>query len=29
MKSKLIMSGHGIEIKYVENQAGKYEIIDF
>ena len=29
MKSKLIMSGHGIEIKYVENQAGEYEIVDF
>ena len=29
MKSKLIMSGHGIEIKYIENQDGEYEIIDF
>lgn len=29
MKSKLIMSGHGIEIKYVENSEGEYEIIDF
>lgn len=29
MKSKLIMSGHGIEIKYVESRDGEYEIIDF
>lgn len=29
MKSKLIMSGHGIEIKYIENLSGEYEIVDF
>lgn len=29
MKSKLIMSGHGIEVKYVEKKDGEYELIDF
>lgn len=29
MKSKLIMSGHGIEIKYAKNENGEYEIADF
>lgn len=29
MKSKLIMSGHGIEVKYMENAAGQYELLDF
>jgi len=29
MKSKLIMSGHGIEVKYVETESGEYEVQDF
>ena len=28
MKSKLIMSGHGIEVKYTENKNGEFELID-
>ena len=29
MKSKLIMSGHGIEMEYKEKAPGEYELIDF
>lgn len=29
MKSKLIMSGHGIEVKFVEKEDGNYDLNDF
>lgn len=29
MKSKLIMSGHGIEVKYIEKPNGEFELCDF
>ena len=29
MKSKLIMSGHGIELEYVEISEGEYQLKDF
>lgn len=29
MKSKLIMSGHGIEVKFIESEEGKYQLVDF
>lgn len=29
MKSKLIMSGHGIEVEYREKETGEYELVDY
>ena len=29
MKSKLIMSGHGIELEYIEVSEGEYQLRDF
>lgn len=29
MKSKLIMSGHGIEVEYREKDNGEYELVDY
>lgn len=29
MKSKLIMSGHGIEVEYREEEDGQYRLVDF